>query len=282
MEVKRVAVIGAGLMGSGIAQAVAATVQAVTLFDSDRAQLEKALTGIKRLLDRAVEKGKLSAGEAAATYARVKSATELEAAVNEADLVIEAVPERLDLKKELFIKLDRVAPERAILASNTSGLPVTELGAVTRRPDRVLGMHFFYPAPVMKLVELVRGLGTSEETYRTAEALCARMGKETVAAPDYPGFIVNRLLVPMLNEAIFLVMEGCRPEEVDRAMKFGANHPMGPVELADFVGLDVLLATMTGLYEGFRDPKYRPCPLLVKLVQAGRLGRKTGQGFYRY
>lgn len=282
MEVERVAVVGAGLMGSGIAQAVAAGGHAVTLFDSDGAQLERAMTGVKRLLDRAVEKGKVPAEEAAATFARIVPMTSLQAAVGEADLVIEAVPERLDLKKQVFAELARLAPRGAVLASNTSGLPVTELGAAAGCPERVLGMHFFYPAPVMKLVELVRGLGTAEEAYQAAKSLCVRMGKETVDAPDYPGFIVNRLLVPMLNEAIFLVMEGCRPEDVDRAMRFGANHPMGPIELADFVGLDVLLATMSGLYEGFRDSKYRPCPLLVKMVQAGRLGRKTGQGFYRY
>lgn len=282
MAIERVAVVGAGLMGSGIAQAVATAGLPVTLFDNDRTQLERAMAGVKRLLDRAVEKGKLPAEEAAAIHARIVPTASLATAVGETDLVIEAVPERLDLKKQVFAELARLAPERAILASNTSGLPVTELGAAAGCPDRVLGMHFFYPAPVMKLVELVRGLGTSEEAYQAAKAVCVRMGKETVDAPDYPGFIVNRLLVPMLNEAIFLVMEGCRPEEVDRAMKFGANHPMGPIELADFVGLDVLLATMRGLYEGFRDSKYRPCPLLVKMVQAGRLGRKTGQGFYSY
>lgn len=282
MQIERAAVIGAGLMGSGIAQAIAAAGPSVALFDSDGAQLAKAVAGIKRMLDRAVEKGKLPAEETEAAFSRITPVSDLTKAVGEVDLVVEAVPESLDLKKQVFAELGRLAPEPVILASNTSGLPVTELGAAAGRPDRVLGMHFFYPAPVMKLVELVRGLGTSEETYRAAKAVCARMGKETVDAPDYPGFIVNRLLVPMMNEAIFLVMEGCRPEDVDRAMKFGANHPMGPVELADFVGLDVLLATMRGLFEGFHDSKYRPCPLLVKMVQAGRLGRKAGQGFYTY
>ena len=202
--------------------------------------------------------------------------------VKGSEIIIEAVPEKMELKKSVFTQLDEVADLEAIIVSNTSGLSISEMAAVTKRPHKVMGVHFFYPAPVMKLVELVRGLATDEETYQKVKEFAVSLKKTAVDAPEYPGFIVNRILVPMQNEAAFMVMEGCKPEDVDAAMKLGANHPMGPLELTDFVGVDVMLATMTGLYEGFHDSKYRPCPLLENMVKAGRLGRKSGQGFYKY
>lgn len=202
--------------------------------------------------------------------------------VEDASIIIEAVPEKIELKKSVFQTIDKAADEKAVIVSNTSGLSISEMAAVTNRPHKVMGVHFFYPAPVMKLVELVRGLATDDDTYHKVKDFVTSIGKTVVDAPEYPGFIVNRILVPMQNEAAYMVMEGCRPEDVDTAMKLGANHPMGPLELTDFVGVDVMLATMTGLYNGFHDSKYRPCPLLETMVKAGRLGRKTGRGFYEY
>jgi 3-hydroxybutyryl-CoA dehydrogenase len=223
----------------------------------------------------------MEAGAAAEIAARIRLGAGCDA-LSPADLIIEAVYENLAVKKEAFKALDGVAKPGAILASNTSGLSLTEISAVTGRPDKVIGLHFFYPAPRMNLVEMVRGLATSEQTYEQARAYVEAFGKKAILAPDYPGFIVNRILLPMINEAVFCVMEGAKPEDVDAGMKLGCNHPMGPLELADFVGVDIALATITGLYENLRDPKYRPCPLFVKMVEAGWLGRKTGRGFYTY
>lgn len=197
-------------------------------------------------------------------------------------LIVEAVPEKIEIKKDTFRKLDAIADEDTVLVSNTSGLSISEIASVTNRPYKVMGAHFFYPAPVMKLLELVRGLATSDDTYETVKEFAGRIGKTTVDAPEFPGFMVNRILVPMQNEAAFMVMEGSSPEDVDNAMKLGCNHPMGPIELTDFVGIDTMLATMTGLYNGFHDSKYRPCPLLETMVKAGMLGKKTGKGFYKY
>lgn len=277
----KIAVIGAGLMGSGITQQCAQSGYAVVNVDTFAAAQEKAQQRLKALFDKKIAKGKLTEGEAQAILGRISYSSDYAAAAD-ADIVIEAVPEKIELKKEVFKQLDAVCKEGALLLSNTSGLSISELGSVTRRPQQVMGTHFFYPAPVMKLVELIRGLVTSDEVYQRTKDFMHSLGKTTVDAPEYPGFIVNRILVPMQNEAAFMVMEGCSPEDVDNAMKLGTNMPMGPCELTDFVGIDVMLATMTGLYEGFHDSKYRPCPLLERMVKAGHLGRKSGQGFYKY
>jgi 3-hydroxybutyryl-CoA dehydrogenase len=281
MEISQVGVLGAGLMGSGIAEVMARAGYAVTLFDTDPKALTNGTARIEKNLHRSVEKGLLEAAAVPQVFSRVRAGESLSEFAT-ADLIIEAVYENLGVKKEAFRKLDGVAKSGAILASNTSGISITELSAVTKRPDQVIGLHFFYPAPRMQLVEMVRGLATSDRTYQEARAFVEKLGKTAILAPDYPGFIVNRILLPMINEAVCCVMEGAKPEDVDAGMKLGCNHPMGPLELADFVGIDVALATMMGLYENLRDSKYRPCPLFVKMVEAGWLGRKTGRGFYKY
>lgn len=281
MTIQKAGVLGAGLMGSGITQVIAQGGYHVTWVDISEEQLTKGLQVIQRVLNRDVEKGRLTNQEKEETLARIHPSTQLES-LQEADLIIEAVPEKLELKKKVFKQLDEVAKEGAILASNTSGLSVTAIAAVTKRPEYVMGAHFFYPVPKMNLLELTPGLMTSPDVMGIMRAFSKQIKKEPVECKDYPGFIVNRLLIPMVNEAIYLVMEGTKPEDVDAAMTLGANHRMGPITLADFVGLETLLATMQGLYDGFQDSKYRPCPLLVKMVESGNLGRKTGAGFYQY
>lgn len=281
MEQNKVAVIGAGLMGSGIAQTCAQAGYEVVNVDVFPGALEKAEDNLNTLFDKKVQKGKMTEEEKCETLGRISYSSTYED-VKGAFLIVEAVPEKIDIKKETFANLDQYADEETILVSNTSGLSISEIAAATKRPHKVMGVHFFYPAPVMKLAELIRGLATSDDTYRTVREFTGRIKKTIVDAPEFPGFMVNRILVPMQNEAAFMVMEGCRPEDVDNAMKLGANHPMGPLELTDFVGVDVMLATMTGLYEGFHDSKYRPCPLLETMVKAGHLGRKSGRGFYKY
>ena len=281
MEQNKVAVIGAGLMGSGIAQTCAQAGYEVVNVDVFPGALEKAEDNLNTLFDKKVQKGKMTEEEKCEILGRISYSSTYED-VKGAFLIVEAVPEKIDIKKETFANLDQYADEETILVSNTSGLSISEIAAATKRPHKVMGVHFFYPAPVMKLAELIRGLATSDDTYRTVREFTGRIKKTIVDAPELPGFMVNRILVPMQNEAAFMVMEGCRPEDVDNAMKLGANHPMGPLELTDFVGVDVMLATMTGLYEGFHDSKYRPCPLLETMVKAGHLGRKSGRGFYKY
>lgn len=281
MEQNKVAVIGAGLMGSGIAQACAQAGYEVVNIDTFESAIEKAKVNIEKLFNKKVAKGSMTEEKKAEVLGRLTYSGDFED-VKGAFLAVEAVPEKIEIKKDTFKKLDDVADPETILVSNTSGLSISEIASVTNRPDRVMGAHFFYPAPVMKLLELVRGLVTSDETYAVVKEFAAKIGKTTVDAPEYPGFLVNRILVPMQNEGAFMVMEGCKPEDVDNAMKLGCNHPMGPCELTDFVGIDVMLATMTGLYNGFHDSKYRPCPLLETMVKAGHLGKKSGQGFYKY
>lgn len=281
MEHNKVAVIGAGLMGSGIAQACAQAGYEVVNIDTFESAIEKAKANIEKLFNKKVAKGSMTEEKKAEVLGRLTYSGSFED-VKGAFLVVEAVPEKIEIKKDTFKKLDAAADPETILVSNTSGLSISEIASVTNRPDKVMGAHFFYPAPVMKLLELVRGLVTSDATYEVVKEFAAKIGKTTVDAPEYPGFLVNRILVPMQNEGAFMVMEGCKPEDVDNAMKLGCNHPMGPCELTDFVGIDVMLATMTGLYNGFHDSKYRPCPLLETMVKAGHLGKKSGQGFYKY
>jgi 3-hydroxybutyryl-CoA dehydrogenase len=281
-QIKSVGVIGAGTMGNGIAQVFATAGFDVRVQDVSPGALDRGLKTITRSLDRFVEKSKMSAADRDAALARITTSTTLEP-FTDVDYVVEAAIEHLETKKALFQTLDTLTRPEVVLTSNTSSISITALGAATRRPDRVLGMHFMNPVPLMTLVELIRGQATAPESMALATALCARLGKTGVEAADYPGFIANRILMPMINEAIFAVMEGVgTPEAIDAVMKLGMNHPMGPLTLADFIGLDVCLAILDVLYDGFRDPKYRACPLLRRMVAAGHLGRKSGQGFYRY
>ncbi|KFZ40332.1 MULTISPECIES: 3-hydroxybutyryl-CoA dehydrogenase [Thermoactinomyces] len=283
MEIKRIAVIGAGQMGSGIAQVAAQSGFSVSLHDVAEEQVKKGLARIEGLLEKGVAKGKWTGEEKEAVLSRIQTTADLQEAVKDADLVIEAVVENMEVKTDLFRRLDQYSPKYAILASNTSSLPITEIAAATSRPESVIGMHFMNPVPVMKLVEVIRGLATSDEVNETVRNLAEKMGKVPVEVNDFPGFVSNRILMPMINEAIYAVYEGvASPEDVDTVMKLGMNHPMGPLTLADFIGLDTCLYIMETLYEGFGDSKYRPCPLLRKYVKAGWLGKKSGRGFYQY
>jgi 3-hydroxybutyryl-CoA dehydrogenase len=280
LGIEKIQVVGGGQMGSGIAQVAAQAGLAVHLADVDEAALQEGFEAIKKNLSRSVEKGRVSQEEMDDSLARIEPGTEYAA---DADLAIEAVVETPDVKAEVFRALDERLGEDAILASNTSSISITELAAATGRPAKFIGMHFFNPVPLMKLVEIVRGLETADDTYAAVHELAERLGKEPVEVNDFPGFVSNRILMPMINEAVYCVMEGVAgPEEVDTVMKLGMNHPMGPLALADFIGLDTCLHIMEVLHRGFGDPKYRPCPLLRRYVAAGRLGRKSGKGFYEY
>ncbi len=280
--IRTVGVLGAGTMGNGIAHVFARRGFRVILRDIEQHFLDRALETIGKNLDREIKKGKLAESDRAAVLARLRATTEL-SALAEADFVVEAVPESVELKTRVLREADAISRPGLILATNTSSISITRLAAVTSRPERFLGMHFMNPVPVMALVEVIRGLQTSEETFQTTMALCARLEKKPVVVNDAPGFVSNRVLMPMINEAIFAVMEGvATPEAVDAVMKLGMNHPMGPLELADFIGLDVCLDVLEVLHEGYGDPKYRACPLLRKMVDAGWLGRKSGRGFYKY
>ena len=279
---KNIVVIGGGTMGNGIAHTAAATGFDVTLVDVSDALLNRAVSTITANLQRGVDKGKMTAEERDAIVGRIKPTTDM-ASISDADIVIEAIIESLDAKTKLFAQLDKVTKPECILASNTSSISITKIAASTARADKVIGMHFMNPVPVMTLVEVIRGIATSDETWQKVEDLAKRMGKTAIEVNDYPGFISNRVLMPMINEAIFALYEGVATREaIDGVMKLGMNHPMGPLTLADFIGLDVCLAILRVLEGGFGDPKYRPCPLLVKMVDAGWLGRKSGRGFYEY
>jgi 3-hydroxybutyryl-CoA dehydrogenase len=282
MSIKTIGVIGAGTMGNGIAQVFAQSGFSVMLVDIAKPMLERARASIEKSLARFVDKNKLSAADRDATLARLTTTTAIDR-LTDADFVVEAIVEQAEAKGALFTSLDAIIRPEVIFASNTSSISITVIGAATKRPDKVLGMHFMNPVPLMPLVELIRGQRTSADSMRTASDLAVALGKTPIEAADYPGFIANRILMPMINEAIYALMEGVgTAEAIDGVMKLGMNHPMGPLTLADFIGLDVCLAILNVLHDGFGDPKYRPCPLLRRMVAAGLLGRKSGQGFYTY
>jgi len=280
--IERIGVLGAGQMGNGIAHVFAQEGYEVVMYDIVPEQLEKALVTIRQNLERQAKKGAIPETTVAETIGRLKVTQDM-ADLAQSDFAVEAVTEHEPLKLDIFRNLDATVKEGAILASNTSSIPITKIAAVTGRPEKVIGMHFMNPVPVMKLVEVIRGHATSDETFQVTADMVVKLGKEMAVSQDYPGFIINRVLIPMLNEAVFALYEGiATAEDIDKGMKLGLNQPMGPLALADFIGLDTVLAIANVLYDGFKDPKYRPCPLLVKTVNAGYLGRKTGRGFFTY
>jgi 3-hydroxybutyryl-CoA dehydrogenase len=282
MDIKRVGVVGAGTMGNGIAHVFARGGFSVVLCDVEQQFLERGIATITKNLDREVAKNKISAEEKAAALQRINPVTD-RARLADCDFIVEAATEKFEIKTEIFQDLDRVTRPEVILASNTSSISITKLAALTKRPDKVIGMHFFNPVPVMKLAEVIRGLATSQETFAAVRELAVRLDKTPVEVNDAPGFVSNRVLMPLLNEAMYAVMEGvATAEAVDEVFKLGMAHPMGPLTLADFIGLDVCLDIMRVMLDGLGDPKYRPCPLLIKMVDAGWLGRKSGRGFYKY
>jgi 3-hydroxybutyryl-CoA dehydrogenase len=282
MQMKKILVLGSGTMGNGIAQAFAQCGYDVLLKDTSMDLVQRGIATVEKNLDRMMKKEKITAEDKVAALGRIKPVTTNDGAES-ADLLVEAVFEDVDLKKRIFRELDGIMPAHAILASNTSSQSITDIASATSRPEKVIGMHFFNPVPMMRLIEIIRGFLTSDETYKAIHDLSVKIGKTPVEIKDYPGFATTRLIMVMLNEAITAYWEGLgTAEDIDTAMKLGMNHPMGPLELADLIGLDVILNAMRRLYTGFSDPKYRPCPLLVKMVEAGRFGRKTGHGFYEY
>ncbi|OMP66561.1 3-hydroxybutyryl-CoA dehydrogenase [Domibacillus epiphyticus] len=282
MKIKKIMVIGAGQMGSGIAQVCAQAGYDVFLYDLKPEQIDHGMDKISKNLFRSVQKERMTEAEKSAVLARIHKTIDINDAGG-VDIVIEAVVENMEIKRNIFAQLDEITPDHTILASNTSSMPITEIAAATDRPEKVIGMHFMNPVPVMKLVEIIRGLATADEVYKKVEDLTKTIGKVPVEVNDFPGFVSNRILMPMINEAIYTLYEGVATKEsIDQVMKLGMNHPMGPLELADFIGLDTCLSAMEILHEGFGDDKYRPCPLLRKYVKAGWVGKKAGRGFYLY